>query len=346
MNKKILVPIGILLLAGIAYLMLFSGRPIEQPETSSMVKSHVAAEGKLETLPGLEVEVGSDLTARIDKMFVKENDPVEKGQLIARLDGRDIEARLVEAQAGLAVARAKLREVASGSRKEEIQKAAATLERVASEMILARKEYDRRKDLYQRRLIAAASLDESENTLRVAAARVKEVEEEKRLLEKGPKTETVKVYQDSVRRAVSAVEYQRKLLDKTFITAPISGKVIRRYLDEGEIIMPEVAMLAIADVERLRINAEIDETDVGRFGLGDPVDITSSAYPGKIFKGRVEEISGYVGARKIRPDNPAVNLGLKVVQVKIGLLEATPFKLGMSVDVKISPQENAVRMVK
>lgn len=338
MNKKILALIGILLLAAIGYMTFFSGTPSEQAKTASTVKSYVAAEGKVETLPGLEVEVGSDLTARVDKMFVKENDVVEKGQLIARLDSRDIEARLSEAQSELAVARAKLREVASGSRKEEIRKAAATLERVASEMRLAHKEYDRRKDLYQRRLISAASIDESETALKVAAARVEEAEEEKRLLEKGPKAETVKVYQDSVQRAISAVEYQRKLLDKTFITAPIAGKVIRRYLDDGEIIMPEVAMLAIADVERVRINAEIDETDIGRFGLGDAVEVTSSAYPGKIFKGRVEEIADYVGARKIRPDNPAVNLGLKVVQVKIGLLEKTPYKLGMSVDVKISPR--------
>lgn len=337
MNKKLLIPIAIIILAVIVYMMFFSGTQTGNPQGVAAPRLYVAAEGKVEALPGLEVEIGSELTARVEKMLVRENDSVTKGQLIAQLNNRDIQARLNEAQSELAVARAKLREVASGARKEEIQKAAATLERAASELALARKEYDRHQNLYRRSLIAAASLDESENTLQVAAARVKEAEEEKRLLEKGPKPETVKFYENSVQRAAASVDYHRKLLDKTFITAPISGKVIRRYLDEGEIIMPEVALAAIADVDKVRINAEIDETDIGRFALGDAVEVTSSAYPGKVFRGEVVEIADYIGARKIRPDNPAVNLGLKVVQVKIGLMEKTPLKLGMTVDVRILP---------
>lgn len=80
----------------------------------------------------------------------------------------------------------------------------------------------------------------------------------------------------------------------------------------------------------------MDETDSGRVKVGDPVDITSDAYRGTVFRGRVKQISDYAGARKIRPSNPAVNLGLKVVQVKIELFEKTPLKLGMTVDVKIA----------
>lgn len=163
MNKKLLIPVAIILLVIIAYVMFsFSAKTGNPQKEVEVVKRYVAAEGKVETLPGLEIELGSDLTARVARMFVKENDPVEKGQLIAQLENADIQARFNEAQSELAVARAKLREVASGSRKEEIQKAAATLERAMSEMMLARKEYDRRSDLYQRRLISASSLDESE----------------------------------------------------------------------------------------------------------------------------------------------------------------------------------------
>jgi multidrug resistance efflux pump len=69
--------------------------------------------------------------------------------------------------------------------------------------------------------------------------------------------------------------------------------------------------------------------------LGAPVEITAYAYPEQKFKGEVEEIADYVGAREIEPNKPAVNLGLKVIQTRIKLLEQTPLKRGMAVDIRI-----------
>ena len=71
------------------------------------------------------------------------------------------------------------------------------------------------------------------------------------------------------------------------------------------------------------------------------MDISAYACPGRVFRGRIEEIADYVGKCEIRPNNPAVNLGLKILQVKIALLEPTPLKLGMTVDVRIIPAKTA-----
>ncbi len=115
----------------------------------------------------------------------------------------------------------------------------------------------------------------------------------------------------------------------------------------------------------------------GRLHPGDPVQISAYAYPARVLRGRVEEIADYVGKREIKPNNPAVSLGLmgmanmphlimkltlpvsltsilsrgerrrtnacasftlKIIQVKIVLQEATPLKLGMTVDVRIGPK--------
>jgi len=67
-----------------------------------------------------------------------------------------------------------------------------------------------------------------------------------------------------VAQVEATVEYYKKLLEKTIIKSPISGKVIRKYLEEGEAVIPETPILAVADVEKIRINTEVDETDVGR----------------------------------------------------------------------------------
>jgi multidrug resistance efflux pump len=73
--------------------------------------------------------------------------------------------------------------------------------------------------------------------------------------------------------------------------------------------------------------------------VGNAVEVTSDAYPGSVFQGRIAEIADYVGARKIRPNEPAKNLDEQVIQVKITLQENSPFRLGMAVDVRIHPDK-------
>ena len=169
----------------------------------------------------------------------------------------------------------------------------------------------------------------------MAIAKAREAEEGKKLLEKGPKEETIKLFEDSVKRTEASVEYYENTLEKTYIKSPISGKVIHKYLEEGEMVIEEVPLVAIADVEKIRISAEVDETDVAKIKIGDPVEIKSDAYSGRVFSGEIVDIADYVGKREIRPNNPARNLDMKVIQVKVGLSEKTPLKIGMTVDVRI-----------
>ncbi len=347
--KKKLIVIGLLLIAVAGYLLFSVGirnttsqSPTPDSPPPIPKSQYVAAEGKVETMPGLDVDVGSEMTGKIDKFFVNEGDPVKKGALIARLWNRDIEAKLKEAELELTVAKSRLKEVESGAREEEIKRAAATLDGTIADRDLAKKNFDRYDERYKEGVIPRALLDEKEGALKVALTRVREAAEEKRLLERGPKKETLQVLEDTVKQVEATAEYYKRLLEKTVIVAPISGKVIHKYLQEGETVnmTNEVApLIAIADVEKIRINAEVDETDADRVHIGDPAEITSDAYPGKGFKGEVEEISDYVGVREVRPNNPAKNLDRKVLRVKIGFKEQTPLKLGMTVDVKIAAQK-------
>lgn len=306
---------------------------VKQP----VLQQYISAEGKLEARPGAEMDVGSAMTARIERFLVNVGDHVDKGQVIAVLDSKDLAARLHQAEAELSVAKAKRDEVAAGARDEEIKQAQAELQRAQSEQVQAEKEFKRIGQLLKDNFVSQATLDKAESAYKVATAKVAGAEEHLRLLESGPRRETLALHQAQVLQAEANVHYVRSLLDKTRVVSPIGGILIERYLDAGEVVMPEKPIAAIADTGQLRINAEVDETDAGRLHLGDPVEVTAYAYPGKVYRGRVEEIADYVGKREIKPNNPAVNLGLKIIQVKIALLEATPLKLGMTVDVRIMP---------
>ncbi len=339
--KRVLIISGIFFIIAAVLFMALRKKEKPLPVADPLPKKYVAAEGKIEAKTGFEAEVGSELDGKIAEFFVKEGDTVKKGDIIARLENSDIRAKLKETEAQHEVSKAKLNEVLSGARAEEIRQAKAALDAATANKETAQKEFSRYQELFREALVPKSALDEKERLLRVAEARMKEAAEALNILEKGPRDETVKIYQDEVVRAGAAAAYLKALFEKTFIRAPLSGKIIRKNLDSGEIISKEMltSLVTIADVSQIWVNAEIDETDIGRIQTGDKAEVTSDAYPGKVFHGTVKEISDYVGARRVTPVNPAKNLDVKVIQVKIGIEEAAPFVLGMTVDVRITPAE-------
>jgi multidrug efflux pump subunit AcrA (membrane-fusion protein) len=95
-------------------------------------------------------------------------------------------------------------------------------------------------------------------------------------------------------------------------------------------------LMVLGDLQKTIIKAEVDETDVGKLSIGQKVDITADAYPGRTFPGQVYEIGQAVGKRKVKPDDPAKIQDMKVLETKIEVLEgADELKLGMTVDVRI-----------
>jgi RND family efflux transporter MFP subunit len=148
------------------------------------------------------------------------------------------------------------------------------------------------------------------------------------------KLETAKARRESL-----YADAQRLLaiLAKTRILAPIDGTVVARHADAGEIMQPGSPIVTLADLSRTRVEAEVDEFDAGRVRLGDAVAVTAEGYDGRFWQGRVEELPDMVTERRIRPQDPARPVDVRVLLVKIALLERTPLKLGQRVEVEIRP---------
>ena len=108
----------------------------------------------------------------------------------------------------------------------------------------------------------------------------------------------------------------------------------------GETVEVAARIVTIADLNRVRIEAEVDEYDTGRVALGADVLITSEGFPGESWRGRVEEIPDSVVARRIRPEDPGRPIDARVLPVKIAFAEPTPLKLGQRVEVEILAEES------
>ncbi len=136
-------------------------------------------------------------------------------------------------------------------------------------------------------------------------------------------------------RAAADCEHINASLAKTRIVAPIDGVVTQRHVNAGETIEIAARVVTVADLQRVRIEAEVDEFDTGRIALGAGVTITAEGFPNASWVGTVEEIPDEVVPRRIRPEDPGRPIDARVLPVKIAFGEATPLKLGQRVEVQI-----------
>jgi RND family efflux transporter MFP subunit len=125
------------------------------------------------------------------------------------------------------------------------------------------------------------------------------------------------------------------VLAKTRILSPIDGVVIARHADSGETLEAGQRILTVADLSKVRIEAELDEFDAGRVSLRDHVRVTAEGYDGQFWAGEVEEIPDAVVGRRLKPQDPGKPEDTRVLLVKIALQESTPLKLGQRVELRI-----------
>jgi RND family efflux transporter MFP subunit len=185
-----------------------------------------------------------------------------------------------------------------------------------------------------------AHLDEAEAEIRLAEV---ELERAERLLAKEVDTASRrdKALRDlevaRAREATAAASAKRieAELAKRRVVSPIDGVVVVRHVDAGEAIEARAGIVTIADLSRVRIEAEVDEFDAGRLVLGSPVVILAEGYDGTRWSGTVEEIPDAVSGRKLKPQDPGKPSDTRVLLVKIKLGEPTPLKLGQRVEVEI-----------
>lgn len=119
------------------------------------------------------------------------------------------------------------------------------------------------------------------------------------------------------------------------VVAAIGGVITARMANPGETVAASTPLVTIADLKRLRIEAEVDEYDIASCRVGQRVKVTAEGYPGRAWAGEVEEVADVLIGRRIRPEDPGKPTDTRVLPVRIALREATPLRLGQRVEVEI-----------
>ena len=203
-------------------------------------------------------------------------------------------------------------------------------------------------------LLAEVDASEERAALAEAKARVSEAEADVRLsdaeIARARQLFEAKVgTKQAVDRAVRDRDAARARLDtakaqvdalaariaKARVVAPISGVVLAKHVSTGETVERGARIATVADVERLRVEAEVDEADAGRIRLGAPVVVKAEGEPAT-WEGSVEEIPDAVTGRKTKPQDPARPSDTRVLLVKVALARHDGLPLGRRVELEIA----------
>jgi HlyD family secretion protein len=274
------------------------------------ITTSVSATGTLN--PVIMVQVGTQVSGTIEKLFVTFNTMVHVGHPLAQLDQASFHTKVVQAEASLNAARAEVRNALANvqqvhamieNTRADVASQRANLEHTRVMVVDARRVLDRQEALFERRLLARHAVETAQTAhaaavaqQQVAQAQIESAEAKLRvahaqLLAAEAQVEKAKA-QSSQAQAVT--EEARVNLERTVIRSPINGVVISRSVDVGQTVVaslqtPTLFTLA-QDLTRMQVDTNISEADIGTVAVGQSATFTVDAYPGQVLHGTVQEI--------------------------------------------------------
>lgn len=253
--------------------------------------SAVLATGAVKPQVGAEVRVGARISGKVERLHANIGDFVKKGQVVAELEKADLVALVEQRRAELAISEAKLSAVET-LLPQEIEKAEAELAQAEATVKLARKEMARQNELQEMAMTAQLEWDRAQERLGVAEARLAVTTTALRLA-RARYDEDLKQARAEIVRARAALEYARIHLSYATVTAPIDGVIGSVATQEGETVAAGLnapTFVTIIDLNRLQVDAFVDEVDIGQVRVGQPAMFTVDTFPAREFKGRIVAI--------------------------------------------------------
>src|SRR6267378_5327173 len=270
----------------------------------------VSATGNLNAV--VVVQVGSQVSGMIKDLLVDFNSIVKKNQVIARIDPDIFEAKVNQAKADLDSSRAAVlnQEAQVERARADVDNARAALVEAKAftakaqvQSVDAKRDFDRKAELFGRQLIAKSDLDTSQATYDAAVAQLDSTRAREQALTSGIQSAlaqlrvaqaTAESARAQVKQKDAALKQAQVDLDHTTILAPVDGVVVSRQVDVGQTVAASLqapVLFTIAqDLTRMQVETSVDEADIGRIKLDDRATFTVDAFPGETFTGDVNQI--------------------------------------------------------
>ena len=280
------------------------------------------------------INVNSKVTGRVAWIGVEKGDRVKEGQVLVRLEDQEFRATHDQAKGALENARAYLEELQHGSRPEEIQQAQHNLDEARATLANDKLTLDRTKELAGSGVLSRQQLDDATAKFEADQQRANSLEKAFQLAKIGPRPEELDRAEGALAQAQGQLDYAKSQLDATVIRAPVTGTILDRTAEKGELVTsgfastaaggPQGSVVSLADLNDLQVELDIAQADFARLGPTQKGIVTTDAYPDKQYDGQIAQIS------------PEANRQKATVQVKVQVLNPNKYP-----DVQLRPEMNA-----
>lgn len=246
------------------------------------ISASVTATGTVEAVTS--VDVGTQVSGIVTKLYVDYNSVVKKGQVIAELDKSNLQSQLTTAQENLGKARAEVQ-----SQQANVRQQRAALQSAQASLNYQKSNYNRYSTLYRKGLVSANDYENARLTYQQAAKQVAQCQQQVA----SAQTQVASA-ETQVGTAQEGVKQAQTNLGYATITAPIDGVVISKSVEEGQTVASAYStptLVTIAkDLRDMQVVADVDEADIGNVKEGQRCQFTVDAFPDDVFTGTVKQV--------------------------------------------------------
>ncbi len=320
----ILAGVGIIVLLGIATLAyrMFAGSTAEVEVVRAAAQGGdsggtvLTATGYI--VPHHTINVNSKVTGRVKWIGVEKGDKVKEGQVLVKLEDDEFRAQYEQARGAADSARAYLDELQNGSRPEEIAQTQHNLDEAQATLANDKLTLDRTRQLANQGVVSRQSLDDASAKFDSDQQRVDSLEKTFQLSKLGPRPEEIARAKGALTQAQGQEAYSKSLLDATVIRAPVSGTILDRTAEKGELITaqfassaeggPQGSVVSLADLNDIQADLDIAQDDFAKLTPKQKAVVTVDAFPDLHWNGVIAEVS------------PQANRQKATIEVKVQIL--------------------------
>jgi len=269
-------------------------------------------------VPHHTINVNSKVTGRLKWIGVEKGDQVKEGQILVRLEDDEFRAQYQQARGAADSARAYFEELQHGSRPEEIAQTQHNLDEARATLVNDKLTLDRTRELAGQGVVSKQVLDDATAKFDADQQRVNSLEKVAQLSKLGPRAEEIDRAKGALTQAEGQAAYAKSLLDATVIRAPVSGTILDRTAEKGELITaqfasaaaggPQGSVVSLANLNDIQADLDIAQDDFSKLGPHTKGVVTVDAFPDLKWDGVIAEIS------------PEANRQKATVEVKVQIL--------------------------
>lgn len=322
MLKKVLLPV-LVGVVGLALLLLAVGGALDVSDKPAFIQGEIDA---------TRVDVSAKISGRVAEQVVRDGAQVKAGDLLLVLDSPELQARVQQAEASLAAARAQLEKVRNGTRVEEVRQAENAHAEAVAAVTVAEQTFNRVKRLHDARAISSQNYDEAKSQLDMAREREKRSRAAMDMAHAGARVEDEQALDAQARLAEAKLAEVESMRADVQLRSPISGEVNKVLVRQGELVSAGYPLVTLVDLNDVWAVVQLREEYLTHIRMGETFTARIPALGNKAVTFRVTYIAPLGDFATWRATNNAGSFDLKTFEVHGRPVDPVPgLRPGMSV---------------